>query len=157
MTYLPHFCRGSSCSSFDGVTPHQSGMINDVIKAMGGQPILSSHRPPLVPPGRGAVYIWKETGWSTILTSPHCSASTRFVPESPQWMAHPVGAAFGTFHCPASFPLSCWSRFCALAIPRWRLVRSGFCIRAGGTMCDIIDTWVYRSGVLDFHSAWRRQ
>jgi len=153
VTYLPHFV---SWVIMFGIllmmlSPSE-GLVNEVIKALGGQPIAF-----LTTPGwfRQIVIgsdIWKETGWSTIL---YVAALLSINPE-----LYEAAAVDGA---------SRWRRIWHISLPGIlpvivlvTLLRLGNILEGGFTqifvlyslpvysVSDIIDTWVYRSGILDF-------
>lgn len=151
--YLPHFLSWViMLGLLLALLSPSSGMINDWIKAAGGDPIsfLSSttwFRPVVI-----LSDIWKETGWSTIL---YLAALLAINPEL--YEAAEVDGASGlarVWHIslPGILPV----------IVMVTLLRIGNILDAGFNQIfvlysvpvysvgDIIDTWVYRSGVLDF-------
>ncbi len=151
--YLPHFISWViMLGLLLALLSPSSGMINEIIKSTGGQPIsfLSSttwFRPVVI-----LSDIWKETGWSTIL---YLAALLAVNPEL--YEAAEVDGA------------SAWRRIWHISLPgilpvivMVTLLRIGNILDAGFNQIfilysvpvysvgDIIDTWVYRSGVLDF-------
>ena len=153
VTYLPHFLSWViMLGLLMALLSPSSGMINDVIKAMGGQPI-----PFLTSPAwfRQVVVlsdIWKETGWSTIL-----------------YLAALLGINPDLYEAAAVDGASRWRRIWHISLPGIipvvvlvTLLRLGNILDGGFSQIwilysvpvynvgDIIDTWVYRSGVLDF-------
>lgn len=153
VTYLPHFLSWViMLGLLLALLSPSSGMINEVIKAMGGEPI-----PFLTSTAwfRQVVIlsdIWKETGWSTIL-----------------YLAALLGINPDLYEAAAVDGASRWRRIWHISLPGIipvvvlvTLLRLGNILDAGFSQIfvlysvpvysvgDIIDTWVYRSGVLDF-------
>ncbi len=151
--YLPHFVSWViMLGLLLALLSPSSGMVNEWIKSAGGQPIsfLSStawFRPVVI-----LSDIWKETGWSTIL---YLAALLAINPEL--YEAAEVDGATGlsrVWHIslPGILPV----------IVMVTLLRIGNILDAGFNQIfvlysvpvysvgDIIDTWVYRAGVLDF-------
>ncbi len=153
ITYLPHFLSWViMLGLLLALLSPSSGMINDTIKSLGGQPI-----PFLTTPAwfRQVVIlsdIWKETGWSTIL-----------------YLAALLGINPDLYEAAAVDGASRWRRIWHISLPGIipvvvlvTLLRLGNILDAGFSQIfvlysvpvysvgDIIDTWVYRSGVLDF-------
>jgi putative aldouronate transport system permease protein len=153
VTYLPHFL---SWVVMFGILlmllSPGDGLVNEIIKSFGGSPI-----PFLTTPSwfRQVVIgsdIWKETGWSTIL---YLAALLSISPE-----LYEAAAVDG-----ASRLQRIWNISLPGIIPVVVLVtllRLGNILEGGFTQLfvlyslpvysvgDIIDTWVYRSGILDF-------
>lgn len=151
--YLPHFL---SWVIMFGVLltllSPGSGLVNDVIKDLGGEPITFMTSPVYF---RGVVvlsYLWKETGWSTIL---YLAALLSINPE-----LYEAAEVDGASHL---------QRILHISIPGIRqvivlvtLLRIGNILDAGFNQIfmlysvpvysvgDIIDTWVYRQGILQF-------
>jgi putative aldouronate transport system permease protein len=153
IVYLPHFLSWViMLGLLLALLSPSSGMINDVIKFMGGNPISFLTSPSWF---RSVVIlsdIWKETGWSTIL---YLAALLGINPEV--YEAAEVDGA------------SRWRRIWNISLPGIlpvivlvTLLRLGNILDGGFNQIfilysvpvysvgDIIDTWVYRSGVLDF-------
>jgi len=153
LTYLPHFVSWViMLGLLLALLSPSSGMINEAIKALGGQPtpFLTSRdwfRPVVV-----LSDIWKETGWSTIL-----------------YLAALLGINPELYEAAAVDGASRWRRIWHISLPGIvpvvvlvTLLRLGSILDAGFnqifvlysvpvySVADIIDTWVYRSGVLDF-------
>ena len=153
ITYLPHFLSWViMLGLLLALLSPSSGMINETIKSLGGQPI-----PFLTTPAwfRQVVIlsdIWKETGWSTIL-----------------YLAALLGINPDLYEAAAVDGASRWRRIWHISLPGIipvvvlvTLLRLGNILDAGFSQIfvlysvpvysvgDIIDTWVYRSGVLDF-------
>jgi putative aldouronate transport system permease protein len=153
VTYLPHFLSWViMLGLLLALLSPSSGMINEVIKAMGGQPISFLTSPAWFRQVVVLSDIWKETGWSTIL---YLAALLSVNPEL--YEAAEVDGA------------SRWRRIWHISLPSIipvvvlvTLLRLGNILDGGFSQIwvlysvpvysvgDIIDTWVYRSGVLDF-------
>lgn len=151
--YLPHFLSWViMLGLLLALLSPSSGMVNEVIKSMGGQPISFLASPSWFRPVVILSDIWKETGWSTIL---YLAALLGLNPEL--YEAAEVDGA------------SRLSRIWHISLPGIlpvivlvTLLRIGNILDAGFNQIfilysvpvysvgDIIDTWVYRSGVLDF-------
>ncbi len=153
VTYLPHFISWViMLGLLLALLSPSSGMVNEAIKALGGQPIpfltsTSWFRQVVV-----LSDIWKETGWSTIL-----------------YLAALLGINPELYEAAAVDGASRWRRIWHISLPGIvpvivlvALLRIGTILDAGFnqifvlysvpvySVADIIDTWVYRSGVLDF-------
>jgi len=153
VTYLPHFL---SWVIMFGIllmmlSPSE-GLVNEVIKALGGTPIAF-----LTTPGwfRQIVIgsdIWKETGWSTIL---YLAALLSINPE-----LYEAAAVDGASRLRRIWHISLPGILPVIVLVT--LLRLGNILEGGFTQLfvlyslpvysvgDIIDTWVYRSGILDF-------
>jgi putative aldouronate transport system permease protein len=153
VAYLPHFISwvimfGIMLSLFSP----GNGMVNDGIKALGGQSINFLASPDWFRQIVITSDVWKETGWSTIL---YLAALLAINPD-----LYEAAAVDGA---------SRWRRIWHISIPSIipvivlvTLLRLGTILDAGFNQIfviysvpvysvgDIIDTWVYRSGVLDF-------
>jgi putative aldouronate transport system permease protein len=151
--YLPHFL---SWVIMFGVLltllSPGSGLINDVIKDLGGHPITFMTSPHYF---RGVVvlsYIWKETGWSTIL---YLAALLAINPE-----LYEAAAVDGASHIQRIWNISIPGIMQVIMLVT--LLRIGSILNAGFNQIfmlysipvyevgDIIDTWVYRQGILEF-------
>lgn len=153
VVYLPHFL---SWVIMFGVllmllSPN-NGLINKVIEALGGEPIAFLTSPQWFRPVVILSEIWKETGWSTIIylaallgISPHLyEAATVDGANHLQRIRH--------ISIPGILPV----------IVLVTLLRLGHILDAGFNQIfvlysvpvysvgDIIDTWVYRQGILQF-------
>ncbi|MEX2160956.1 MAG: ABC transporter permease subunit [Anaerolineales bacterium] len=151
--YLPHFL--SWVIMFGillAVLSPGSGLINDIIRSFGGEPIAFLTSPEWF---RQVVIfsdIWKETGWATIL---YLAALLSISPE-----LYEAAAVDGA---------SPWRRIWHISLPGIvpvivlvTLLRLGHIMDAGFNQIfvlysvpvysvgDIIDTWVYRQGILQF-------
>ncbi len=153
IVYLPHFLSWViMLGLLLALLPPSSGMINEIIKSMGGQAISFLGSPVWFRPVVILSDIWKETGWSTIL---YLAALLAINPEL--YEAAEVDGASGLrrvwyISLPGILPV----------IVLVTLLRIGNILDAGFNQIfilysvpvysvgDIIDTWVYRSGVLDF-------
>lgn len=153
VTYLPHFL---SWVIMFGillmVLSPGSGLVNEVIKALGGQPIAFLTAPEWFRQVVIGSDIWKETGWGTIL-----------------YLAALLGISPELYEAASVDGASRWQRIWHISLPGIlpvivlvTLLRLGNILDAGFqqvfmlysvpvySVGDIIDTWVYRSGVLDF-------
>ncbi len=151
--YLPHFISWVIMLGLMlALLSPSSGMINEMIKSAGGQPISFLGSPNWFRPVVILSDIWKETGLSTIL---YLAALLSINPEL--YEAAEVDGASGLrrvwyISLPGILPV----------IVMVTLLRIGNILDAGFNQIfilysvpvysvgDIIDTWVYRSGVLDF-------
>ncbi|MBE0655890.1 MAG: sugar ABC transporter permease [Bacteroidales bacterium] len=151
--YLPHFL---SWVIMFGVLltllSPGSGLINDVIKSFGGEPITFMTSPDYF---RWVVIlsdIWKETGWSTIL---YLAALLSINPE-----LYEAAAVDGASHIQRIWNISIPGITQVIVLVT--LLRIGSILNAGFNQIfmlysipvysvgDIIDTWVYRQGILQF-------
>jgi putative aldouronate transport system permease protein len=153
MIYLPHFL---SWVIMFGVLlvllSPGNGLFNEIIKAFGGEPI-----PFLTSPSafRWVVIlsdIWKETGWSTIL---YLAALLAISPD-----LFEAAAVDGATPIQRMWYISIPSILPVIVLVT--LLRLGHILEAGFNQIfvlysvpvysvgDILDTWVYRQGVLDF-------
>lgn len=153
VTYLPHFL---SWVIMFGVLlmvlSPGSGLINEVIKALGGQPIAFLTRPEWFRQVVIGSDIWKDTGWGTIV-----------------YLAALLGISPDLYEAAAVDGASRVQRIWHISLPGIlpvvvliTLLRLGNILDAGFqqvfvlysvpvySVGDILDTWVYRSGVLDF-------
>lgn len=153
MAYLPHFL---SWVIIYGVLlallSPGSGMINEMIKAGGGQPIAFLTSPQWFRTVVIGSDIWKETGWSTIL-----------------YLAALLAIDPVLFEAAAVDGASRLQRIRYISLPGIAsvivvvtLLRLGNILDAGFSQIfvlyslpvysvgDIIDTWVYRQGILEF-------
>jgi putative aldouronate transport system permease protein len=151
--YIPHFL---SWVIMFGVlltmlSPSE-GLINEIIKATGGKSVSFLTSPKYF---RWVVIfsdIWKETGWSTIL-----------------YYAALMGIETALFEAASVDGASRWQRIWHISLPGIlpvimivTLLRLGHILDAGFneifvlysvpvySVADIIDTWVYRAGILEF-------
>jgi putative aldouronate transport system permease protein len=153
ITYLPHFLSWViMLGLLLALLSPSSGMINETIKSLGGQPIPFLTTPVWFRQVVILSDIWKETGWSTIL-----------------YLAALLGINPDLYEAAAVDGASRWRRIWHISLPGIipvvvlvTLLRLGNILDAGFSQIfvlysvpvysvgDIIDTWVYRSGVLDF-------
>lgn len=151
--YMPHFL---SWVVMFGVllmllSPN-AGLINDVIKKLGGEPIAFMTSPDWF---RWVVIlsdIWKETGWSTII---YLAALLSISPE-----LYEAAAVDGASHLRRIWHISIPGILPVIVLVT--LLRLGNILNAGFNQIfmlysvpvysvgDIIDTWVYRQGILQF-------
>lgn len=153
VTYLPHFLSWViMLGLLLGLLSPSSGLINEVIKSFGGEPIAFLTSTAWFRQVVVLSDIWKETGWSTIL-----------------YLAALLGINPDLYEAAAVDGASRWRRIWHISLPGIipvvvlvTLLRLGNILDAGFhqiwvlysvpvySVGDIIDTWVYRSGVLDF-------
>ena len=152
-TYLPHFL---SWVIMFGILlmllSPGSGLINDIIKSFGGRPIAF-----MTDPGWFRVVvissdIWKETGWSTIL---YLAALLAISPE-----LYEAAAVDGASRLQRIWHISLPGILNVIVLVT--LLRLGNILEGGFNQLfvlyslpvysvgDIIDTWVYRQGILEF-------
>lgn len=153
ITYLPHFLSWViMLGLLQALLSPSSGMINEMIKAGGGDPVSFLTSPAWFRQVVVGSDIWKETGWSTIL---YLAALLGINPELYE-AAEVDGASrlhrMWYISLPGILPV----------IVLVTLLRLGNILDGGFSQIfvlysvpvysvgDIIDTWVYRSGVLDF-------
>lgn len=153
VTYLPHFL---SWVIMFGILlmllSPSDGLVNEMIKAFGGEPIAFLTSPAWFRQIVIGSDIWKETGWSTIL---YLAALLSISPELYEAAAVDGASRFQriwNISLPGILPV----------IVLVTLLRLGNILQGGFTQIfvlyslpvysvgDIIDTWVYRSGILDF-------
>ena len=153
VAYLPHFLSWIIMYGLLlAMLAPSSGMFNEVIKSLGGQPVNFLASPDWFRQVVVSSHIWKETGWSTIL-----------------YLAALLGINPDLYEAAAVDGASRWRRIWHISLPGIvpvivlvTLLRLGTILDAGFYMiyalysvsvynvADIIDTWVYRSGILDF-------
>jgi putative aldouronate transport system permease protein len=153
VVYLPHFL---SWVIMFGVllmmlSPGE-GLINDIIKSVGGKPITFLTSPDwfrIIVIGSD---IWKETGWGTII---YLAALLGIDPT-----LYEAAAVDGASRLQRIWYISLPGILPVIAIIT--MLRLGHILNAGFNQIfilyslpvysvgDIIDTWVYRSGILDF-------
>ncbi len=153
VTYLPHFLSWViMLGLLLGLLSPSSGMINEMIKAAGGQPIAFLTSTAWFRQVVVLSDIWKETGWSTIL-----------------YLAALLGISPDLYEAAEVDGASRWRRIWHISLPGIvpvivliTLLRLGNILDVSFqqiwvlysvpvySVGDIIDTWVYRSGVLDF-------
>jgi putative aldouronate transport system permease protein len=153
VSYLPHFL--SWVIMFGVLLVMLSpgdGLVNEVIKANGGQPITFLYSPDWFRVVVVGSDIWKETGWSTVL-----------------YLAALLSIDPTLFEAAAVDGASRLQRIWHISIPGITstivvvtLLRLGNVLDAGFqqifilyslpvySVGDIIDTWVYRQGILEF-------
>jgi putative aldouronate transport system permease protein len=128
------------------------GLINDIIKSVGGKPITFLTSPDwfrIIVIGSD---IWKETGWGTII---YLAALLGIDPT-----LYEAAAVDGASRLQRIWYISLPGILPVIAIIT--MLRLGHILNAGFNQIfilyslpvysvgDIIDTWVYRSGILDF-------
>lgn len=153
VTYLPHFL--SWVIVFGILLAMLSpgdGLINEAIKAAGGQPIAFLTSPKWFRIVLVGSDIWKETGWGTII---YLAALLGISPE-----LYEAAAVDGANHLQRIWHISLPGIVPVIVLVT--LLRLGHILDAGFNQVfvlyslpvysvgDIIDTWVYRQGILDF-------
>jgi len=153
VTYLPHFL---SWVIMFGIllmmlSPSE-GLINEIIKAFGGEPIAFLTTPAWFRQVVIGSDIWKETGWSTIL---YLAALLTISPE-----LYEAAAVDGASRLQRIWHISLPGIMPVIVMVT--LLRLGNILEGGFNQIfvlyslpvysvgDIIDTWVYRQGILDF-------
>ncbi|HZY41985.1 MAG TPA: ABC transporter permease subunit [Anaerolineae bacterium] len=153
MAYLPHFLSWVIVFGILlAMLSPGSGLINDMIKAAGGQPIAFLTSPEwfrIVVIGSD---IWKETGWSTIIYLAALLAIDPVLFEAASVDGASRVQRIRHISLPGILPV----------IVVVTLLRLGTILDAGFSQIfvlyslpvysvgDIIDTWVYRQGILEF-------
>lgn len=153
MTYLPHFLSWViMLGLLLGLFSPSSGMVNESIKELGGQPINFLGSPAWFRQVVIGSDIWKETGWSTIL---YLAALLGINPD-----LYEAAAADGASRLQRIWHISLPGIVPVIVLVT--LLRIGNILDAGFNQIfvlysvpvysvgDIIDTWVYRNGILDF-------
>ncbi len=153
VSYLPHFL---SWVIMFGVLlmllSPVNGLVNEIIKRLGGVPIAFLTSPEWFRWVLVVSDIWKETGWSTIL-----------------YLAALLSISPDLYEAAAVDGASRWQRIWHISLPGIlsvivlvTLLRLGSILDAGFgqifvlyslpvySVSDILDTWVYRQGVLEF-------
>lgn len=153
VTYLPHFI--SWVVMFGlllGLLSPAGGMVNEVIKSAGGQSIGFLTSPDWFRQIVVGSDIWKETGWSTIL---YLAALLSINPD-----LYEAAAVDGASHLRRIWHISLPGIIPVIVLVT--LLRLGSILDAGFNQIyvlysvpvygvgDILDTWIYRAGVLDF-------
>ncbi len=153
ITYLPHFL---SWVIMFGILlmllSPSDGLVNEIIKSFGGEPIAFLTTPNWFRQIVIGSDIWKETGWSTIL---YLAALLSISPE-----LYEAAAVDGASRLQRIWNISLPGILPVIVLVT--LLRLGNILQGGFTQIfvlyslpvysvgDIIDTWVYRSGILDF-------
>jgi len=153
MAYLPHFLSWVIMYAILlAILSPSSGILNDIIKAFGGEPIS------FMTDTRSFPWIvilsdtWKETGWRAII-----------------FLAALMGIDPSLFEAAAVEGASAWQRVRYNTLPAIKpvivvvvLLKLGTVLDAGFnqifmlyslpvySVADIIDTWIYRQGILEF-------
>ena len=153
VTYLPHFLSWVIMYGILLMLLHpDDGILNQVIKSVGGQPISFLQDPNWYPVVVILSDVWKEMGWSAII-----------------YLAAMAGIDPGLYEAAQVEGASRLQRIRYITLPGITeviliitLLRLGNILDAGFHQIfvtysvpvyssgDIIDTWVYRQGVLDF-------
>ncbi|MCB0198797.1 MAG: sugar ABC transporter permease [Anaerolineae bacterium] len=153
VVYLPHFL---SWVIMYGVllmllSPN-NGLVNNVIEALGGKPIAFLTSPQWFRPVVILSDIWKETGWSTII---YLAALLSISPH-----LYEAATVDGASHLQRIWHISLPGIMPVIVLVT--LLRLGHILDAGFNQIfmlysvpvysvgDIIDTWVYRQGILQF-------
>ncbi|MBK8905820.1 MAG: sugar ABC transporter permease [Anaerolineaceae bacterium] len=153
IVYLPHFL---SWVIMFGVlllllSPN-NGLINNIIKAFGGDPITFLTSPDWFRSVVVVSDIWKETGWSTII---YLAALLAISPD-----LYEAATVDGASHLRRIWHISLPGILPVIVLVT--LLRLGHILDAGFNQIfvlysvpvysvgDIIDTWVYRQGILQF-------
>lgn len=153
VVYLPHFL---SWVIMFGVllallSPN-SGLINNIIRSFGGEPIAFLTSPEWFRQVVIASDIWKETGWSTII---YLAALLSISPA-----LYEAATVDGANHLQRIWNISLPGIMPVIVLVT--LLRLGHILDAGFNQIfvlysvpvysvgDIIDTWVYRQGILQF-------
>ncbi|MBR1919616.1 MAG: sugar ABC transporter permease [Spirochaetales bacterium] len=154
LAYLPHFM---SWVIIYGILlsllAPGDGVINDIIKFFGGKPIDFLSSTTAFPWVVILSDCWKEMGWSAII-----------------FIAALMGIDVSLFEAAMVEGASCWQRVRYITLPSIRpvlmvvlLLKIGTILDAGFnqifmlyspqvfSVADIIDTWVYRQGLLEFN------
>jgi len=153
MAYLPHFLSWVIMYAILlAILSPSSGILNDVIKLFGGEPISFMTDTKYFPWIVILSDTWKETGWSAII-----------------FLAALMGIDPSLFEAASVEGASAWQRVRYITLPAIRpvivvvlLLRLGTVLDAGFnqifmlyslpvySVADIIDTWIYRQGILEF-------
>ena len=153
LAYLPHFLSWVIMYAILlALLSPSSGIINDVIKLFGGEPISFLTDTKAFPWIVLVSDTWKEMGWSAII-----------------FLAALMGIDPSLFEAATVEGASAWQRVRHITLPSIRpvivmvvLLRLGTILDAGFnqifmlyslpvySVADIIDTWIYRQGLLEF-------
>ncbi len=153
MAYLPHFLSWVIMYAILlAILSPSNGILNDLIKAFGGEPISFMTDTKAFPWIVILSDTWKETGWSAII-----------------FLAALMGIDPCLFEAAAVEGASAWQRVRYITLPAIKpvivvvvLLKLGTVLDAGFnqifmlyslpvySVADIIDTWIYRQGILEF-------
>ena len=153
LAYLPHFLSWVIMYAILlALLSPSSGIVNDVIKLFGGQPVSFLTDTKAFPWIVLISDMWKEMGWSAII-----------------FLAALMGIDPSLFEAATVEGASVWQRVLHITLPSIRpvivmvvLLRLGTILDAGFnqifmlyslpvySVADIIDTWIYRQGLLEF-------
>ena len=153
LSYLPHFLSWVIMYGLIiTLLSPSDGLVNQIIKSLGGQPIAFLTSPSAFPFVIVISDIWKETGWSAII-----------------FLAALLGVDPALYEAAAVEGATRFQRIRRITLPLIMdvivvvtLLRLGSILDAGFqqlfvlysvpvySVGDIIDTWVYRQGVLEF-------
>lgn len=153
MAYLPHFLSWVIMYAILlAILSPSNGILNDVIKMFGGQPVSFMTDTTSFPWIVLLSDTWKETGWSAII-----------------FLAALMGIDPSLFEAASVEGASAWQRVRYITLPAIKpvivvvvLLKLGTVLDAGFnqifmlyslpvySVADIIDTWIYRQGILEF-------
>jgi len=153
LAYLPHFLSWVIMYGIImALLSPSSGLLNDIIKLFGGQPVSFMTDTNSFPWIVLLSDAWKESGWSAII-----------------FLAALMGIDPSLFEAAMVEGASAWQRVRYITLPSIRpvivmvfLLRMGTILDAGFnqifmlyslpvySVADIIDTWIYRQGILEF-------
>jgi putative aldouronate transport system permease protein len=153
MAYLPHFLSWVIMYAILlAILSPSNGILNDIIKAFGGEPISFMTDTKSFPWIVILSDTWKETGWSAII-----------------FLAALMGIDPSLFEAASVEGASAWQRVRYITLPAIKpvivvvvLLKLGTVLDAGFnqifmlyslpvySVADIIDTWIYRQGILEF-------
>lgn len=153
LAYLPHFLSWVIMYAILlALLSPSSGIVNDVIKLFGGEPVSFLTDTKAFPWIVLISDTWKEMGWSAII-----------------FLAALMGIDPSLFEAATVEGASAWQRVLHITLPSIRpvivmvvLLRLGTILDAGFnqifmlyslpvySVADIIDTWIYRQGLLEF-------
>jgi len=153
LAYLPHFLSWVIMYGIImALLSPSSGLFNDIIKLFGGQPVSFMTDSKSFPWIVLLSDAWKESGWSAII-----------------FLAALMGIDPSLFEAAMVEGASAWQRVRYITLPSIRpvivmvfLLRMGTILDAGFnqifmlyslpvySVADIIDTWIYRQGILEF-------
>ncbi len=153
LAYLPHFLSWVIMYAILlAILSPSNGILNDLIKLLGGQPVSFLTDSKAFPWIVLLSDTWKEMGWSAII-----------------FLAALIGIDPSLFEAATVEGASAWQRVFKITLPSIRpvivmvvLLRLGTILDAGFnqifmlyslpvySVADIIDTWIYRQGILEF-------
>lgn len=153
LAYLPHFLSWVIMYAILlAILSPSNGILNDIIKIFGGEPVSFLTDTSAFPWIILLSDMWKEMGWSAII-----------------FLAALIGIDPSLFEAATVEGASAWQRVFTITLPSIRpvivmvvLLRLGTILDAGFnqifmlyslpvySVADIIDTWIYRQGILEF-------